>query len=378
MAKYNILFIDTDENVLKGMRRLMMDMSFEWNLHFVTSAEKAMEYIIKRRIDLVVTEVNIYFQGMEFVEYLSRYYNGIIRVVFSGYSEKNMILKSVSLVHQIILRPKESTFLKDVIKKALNFNKILNQPELSELIVKTQKLPTLPSIYYEFVKEIEKEDFSFKNLADIISKDVALVTTITKLIKSSYWGYPSSISNNLASTLSYLGVEIIKALFAYSTILSTQNRVNSFSIDEFNEHSIMVATLSYQIGNIYFKEKDILEKIFIAGVLHDVGKLVLSIQSEEIYNQYKNLHAEIGAYLLSLWGFDEQVIEGILFHHIPSNLEFSPYISIATVIHISNTLVNETDKFDVTHLSRLLICKDKTVWIELLNSLKKQTNKENS
>ncbi len=370
MSKYNILFVDSDENVLKGIRRLMMDMSFEWNLHFVTTAEKAIEYIIKRRIDLVVTEINLYFQGMEFIEYLSRYYGEIIRVVFSGYSEKNIILKSVSLVHQIILKPKESSFLKDIIKKALNFNKVLSNSELSDMIIKTQKLPTLSSNYYEFLDEINKDNFSFNKLALIIKKDVALVTIITKLTNSSFWGYPSSISNELSTTLSFLGVEIIKSLFAYSTIISSKINKEFFSIDEFNEHSIMVATLGYQIAKLYFKDKDTLEKVFIVGVLHDIGKLLLSIQSDEIYNRYEHLHGEIGGYLLSLWGFDEQIIEGVLFHHNPSNLEFSQYISISTVVHIAENVINGSDSFDKSHLSRLLLCKDKDKWFEIFNELK--------
>lgn len=370
MSKYNILFVDSDENVLKGIRRLMMDMSFEWNLHFVTTAEKAIEYIIKRRIDLVVTEINLYFQGMEFIEYLSRYYGEIIRVVFSGYSEKNIILKSVSLVHQIILKPKESSFLKDIIKKALNFNKVLSNSELSDMIIKTQKLPTLSSNYYEFLDEINKDNFSFNKLALIIKKDVALVTIITKLTNSSFWGHPSSISNELSTTLSFLGVEIIKSLFAYSTIISSKINKEFFSIDEFNEHSIMVATLGYQIAKLYFKDKDTLEKVFIVGVLHDIGKLLLSIQSDEIYNRYEHLHGEIGGYLLSLWGFDEQIIEGVLFHHNPSNLEFSQYISISTVVHIAENVINGSDSFDKSHLSRLLLCKDKDKWFEIFNELK--------
>jgi putative nucleotidyltransferase with HDIG domain len=122
---------------------------------------------------------------------------------------------------------------------------------------------------------------------------------------------------------------------------------------------------------------------YIAGILHDIGKLVLF----ESPGYYKNLreimltkdisyteaeiellgtsHAEVGAYLLSLWGMPEEIVEAVAFHHAPSKLNDMEF-TVLSAVHIANALEYVMPHIDTKHLKYLDMSANLVEFIDIL------------
>jgi len=180
-----------------------------------------------------------------------------------------------------------------------------------------------------------------------------MTAKILQLVNSAFFSIPYKVSN-LNQALSILGLNTIKALVLSVGVFSEyQTRVYSaFSIDELYQHSIFVGNLSGAIAASAGLSRSEQDEAQMAGILHDVGKLIqtdipgfyrlLSMNTKlpDIQMEYHYLgtsHAELGAYMLSLWGLPSGVIKAVAFHHNPAK-ETSYRIDPVTSVYIANCL----------------------------------------
>ena len=111
--------------------------------------------------------------------------------------------------------------------------------------------------------------------------------------------------------------------------------------------------------------REVVDHAFVAGLLHDVGKLVLAVNLPELYKQtlvlaqtekiatgaaeraiFNTTHAEVGAYLLGLWGLPDCIVEALAYHHNPRTCLHQSF-TLLTTVHVANALFHEMDVVDV-------------------------------
>ncbi|MDD3051099.1 MAG: HDOD domain-containing protein, partial [Candidatus Cloacimonetes bacterium] len=141
---------------------------------------------------------------------------------------------------------------------------------------------------------------------------------------------------------------------------STESILKSSTKKEIENHCLKVAEIAQEITRFFSTDTEIIDNVFVSSLMHDFGKIVLL----EISNEYVNLlheeknvnrnivekememfgtsHCEIGAYLLSLWGLPDSILEGVAYHHNPSQAD-TPYIPLVAALHIANVLAVEYD-----------------------------------
>jgi putative nucleotidyltransferase with HDIG domain len=211
----------------------------------------------------------------------------------------------------------------------------------------------LPQTYIEIEEELNKENFAIKNISDIVHKDMAIATRILQVVNSPLFGLAKNITD-IQQAISLLGITMLKSLILYTQIFrSFEGNMRVENIQkEIWEHSLKVANTSkLLVAN--FGNRNEIETAFISGLLHDVGKIIIInnekfifdilelMKSENIeYNEaeYKILgtsHAEIGAYLLSLWGLPNIIVNSVKNHHKISKIE-NNIISVETAVFIAN------------------------------------------
>lgn len=190
------------------------------------------------------------------------------------------------------------------------------------------------------VKEMQSPDASLKKVGYIISQDVSMSAKVLQIVNSAYFGLPRRISDPQQATV-YIGIETLKALVLSVHVFSSfsaDTKLYGVSLQDILGHCLLVGRLAKEIARSEKAETKILEEALIAGVLHDIGKLILlqlPDQNRQITNligstggsyvevEYavmKTSHAELGAYLLGLWGLPDSIIEIVAFHHSPSKL----------------------------------------------------------
>lgn len=216
----------------------------------------------------------------------------------------------------------------------------LRELSIRNLLNRVDELPEVPHIALKAIHLLSNPDTAVSNLAEVISSDQALTAKVLRLCNSAYYGLPRQVTT-ISEAVMIVGFSTIKSLVLMITTQSTLNKGllgYKMSAGEFWEHSIATATISRLLAHrIHYHEP---EECFIAGLLHDIGKLVLNQSAlPEVYKatnlyQKKNMpiylaeqkilgfdHAEIGAALAERWNFPPLLVDSIRWHHDFSHYE---------------------------------------------------------
>ncbi|MBI9112490.1 response regulator [Maridesulfovibrio ferrireducens] len=359
-SKNNILFVDEEKKQIEAFKKMLMPMSGQWELHFANSAKEALELIEIQPFDIVVTDFHT--TGLpdgELISEVRKQQPGAIRFILSKDQNTNKSMHSAMYAHQFISKPCSAKELIETIERCLRLKNIFLNERVSKAIASIDELPVMPSLYIKLEKELRKEDVSIKNIGLLISEDLAITSGILKLVNSSFFGLYSKITTpEKAATM--LGISTIKGLVLGMHIFnSSKTEYLDFSIENLGEHCLYTALLARAVIQAEGADTDTAEKTFLAGFLHDIGKLILCVSYQPEYSeilkivQNENIpmsvaekeifgftHAEVGAYLLALWGFDETVVEAVYSHHNLTEPD-SDMLSPAAAVHIADTFEHE-------------------------------------
>jgi HD-like signal output (HDOD) protein len=245
------------------------------------------------------------------------------------------------------------------------------------------------------IGELNKADPSLTRTGNLISEDMALSAKILQLVNSAFFGLPSQVSST-TKAVGLLGIDVIRAL-----VLSThafckfQSKLLTESDMEYLwRHSAAVAGHAKQIAIFEHVDKSLADQCFTAGLLHDLGKLILATAVPEKYQIVLSMvnsnqttlmlaerkvlgcgHAEVAAYLLSLWGLPSDVIEAVAWQHQPSACDQSGFSAVAAT-HIANTCdeknhpywMSDRTLLDVSYLNKIGCLHKEPQWRILAES----------
>ncbi len=336
-----ILFVDNDVNVREKLKKQLFSMRVVWDMVFVESGEEALKLLESTSYDVVVSDMHMQkMNGVELFDIVMKEYPGIVRIMHSGNSDRKMAEDSVRCTHQFLLKPCEPEIIKYTIERTCKLQDLTKNESLNQIITRIKNLPSLPELYNRITQEIQSHDHSLEKVGSLISQDISLSAKILQLVNSAYYSLPQQIVDPKHATI-YLGSEIVKAVVLSNHIFTSftdEAEALGFNITQMWNHSMNVGIVSGEIARAEHAKKDEVEEAIIAGVLHDIGKLVM-LKVPETYKEIlsfveytgsdfvdaeyavmKISHAELGAYLLGLWGIPDSVVEIVAFHHEPSSL----------------------------------------------------------
>jgi putative nucleotidyltransferase with HDIG domain len=356
--KRSILFVDDEDNIIQGLKRSLRVFSQEYDLYFANSGPSALELLAGQAVDVLVTDMRMpVMDGSELLEMVSEKYPHVIRFVLSGHTDQGLALKSSRVAHQFIAKPCETTRLIEIIRHSLEMREMQSNPQMVKVITSIKKLPSLPSLYLQLVDEMNSPDASLKKISGIIAQDITMTAKILQLVNSAFYGLPSKVTN-LQHAATILGTTTLKSLVLFEGVFSEFDveAHNPISLDQLWSHSISVGNLARHISRKAGSDTQTMDDSQVAGVMHDIGKLIQlkipdffeqktqkekgglpSLEAE--YAVLGTSHAELGAYLLGIWGLPDNVVQAVAYHHYPSRLT-SPTFNALTAVHIANAYLN--------------------------------------
>jgi putative nucleotidyltransferase with HDIG domain len=375
----NVLFVDDESNVLSGLRRLLRGQRSEWEMEFASSGAEALGLMEKRPIDVIVSDMRMpQMNGAELLARVAKDYPKTVRLILSGQSENEKILRSIGPAHQFLSKPCDPDVLIGTIHRACGLQTQLQHPTLRQLVGKTSFLPSLPALYQSLVHELESDSSSMDQIGDMISSDIAMSAKVLQLINSSFFGLAQHVSCP-KHTVALLGLNVIRPLVLLAGAFSQCDNpdLDGYSLEKSIQHSLSVATLARKIAASQSTNSQLIDDAFIAGMMHDIGKLILAVNLRERYQEILfrardakvstwqleiemlgTSHAEIGAYLLTLWGFPNSIVEAVAWHHQPSLMPL-PIFSPLSAVHLANALMQPSGnvvqeaKWDRAYLKQL-------------------------
>jgi len=352
-----ILFVDDEPNILSGLSRMLRPMRGRWDMLFAGSGAEALELMAARDVDAVVSDMRMPgMDGPELLRRVMREHPDAVRIALSGYSDMEMVGQSITPTHQYLTKPCSAERLVQTLEQALSARELVPNKALLDKLARIEHLPVLPEAYNRISAELAKGDPSPKEIGDIVAGDVALSANILKLVNSAYFGLPRHIATPQQAVI-VLGVNVIRSVILSLHIFkSFKARPRpSFSLPLLWGHSMRSGAIARCIAKAEAMSREAADHAAIAAMLHDVGKLVLDAQCADeclrIYDVVREqnrrvaeveaeqlglTHAEVGAYLLGLWGLPLPVVQAVARHH-----DAAPGADgsrVADVVHFANLL----------------------------------------
>lgn len=391
-----VLFVDDMPEVLRMLKRTLDPIKDKWDMSFVASAKDALAALEQASFDVLATDMLMPgMDGFALLKEAKAKYPEMVRIAFSGQQGQSFGLRSTDIAHQFLEKPIDALLLQSIMARACSLRSLLADEQVRTVVTDLKNLPSLPALYKELMDEIHSGNASLKKIAKIIAKDMAMVTKILQLVNSAFFGLRTTVSNP-EQAVALLGSETIRSLVlsmqAFSKFDSAA--LPGFSIEALWQHGLTVSGYARGIAKCEGVPQGMADDAFTAGLLHDIGRLVLAsnlpgeyqrvlvLQHEQGMSDWQaeqevfgTTHAEVGAYLLGIWGVNDAIVEAVAYHHRPSacgDESFSPL----TAVHVANAIAegehntSEPHPFNVdgAYLEKLGLAERLTEWKEACTS----------
>ena len=233
----------------------------------------------------------------------------------------------------------------------------MNRLTPEQLAAGVQDLPSLPAVVMELLSSIEQEDIDISVLAKKVSYDQALTAKTLRLANSSTYGLQVKVTT-IQQAITFLGFQTTRNLITAAAITGCfpSGRCVGFHDKAFWRHSIATAACARALARRMRFNQDI---AFTAGLLHDIGRLVLVTGHPDAYAQVVAWHAQhggdwqdaeravlgidhvdAGVALADHWNFSSTMRQAIAYHHAP-DIHGAGFL--ATIVHVANAIVHALD-----------------------------------
>jgi len=270
-------------------------------------------------------------------------------------------MKCIGHAHHHVLKPCTAKALLHTLEQAFAQEAWLPSEPVQGLIAQMRQVPSPIKAYTEIVTEMRSPTCSLEKIGKLVEQDPAVAAKILQLANSAVFGRELNVVRP-AEAIGYIGLETTKAVILLAHTFSSFDHLKlvQFSIEDLWRHSVEVGRMSRKVAELENAEEDLVEQAFVAGLLHDIGKLLFAANHAGLFGkvirlareQHCNLweaeaqilpgmgHAELGATVLGIWGLPKAITQAVALHHCPWRRCENSFSAIAAV-HVANILDHE-------------------------------------
>jgi putative nucleotidyltransferase with HDIG domain len=378
--KKRVLFVDDEQSLLQGLKRLLRKKTADWDMVFATSGAEALSLFNEAPFDIVISDLRMpVMNGAELLIQVQKHHPDTVRFILSGYADWDLILQTIGVAHQFLSKPCTTSDLVESITRAFSLRDLFNRTALLNIVRKSSSIPALPDVFMQLTAALRKPNTSLEQIAHIIETDIAISAKALQLVNSSFFGMSQHV-DSVSTAVSLLGITMLQSIIIVVGVFDFYDEadIKRYKIREIYHHSL---SLSHSAGNLMKNlthDHKLIEQAMLAGMMHDLGKLAIINGNPEIWEEIcaqeakaerpqheieQELlgvtHAEIGAYLLGLWGLSDPVVEAVAYHHHPSK-SLEQQLNVTAVLHIADVCHRKRhldqgycDTYDMAFLERI-------------------------
>jgi HD-like signal output (HDOD) protein len=352
----HVLFVDDEPFILDALRNALRRQRDQWDMVFVTSGQAALESLALHPRDVIVSDMRM--PGMDGVQLLGAVrerYPGTARVILTGEASNDELMRALPVAQQVLSKPCKSVLICETVERLFKVQALLGDESIRACVGSLGRLSSFPKTYRALSQAMLREDVSLEDIAQLVERDPALSAQALSVANSVYFGLARPAAS-VRDAVRHIGFELLRGLALSTDIFSRidPSILRLQTLQGLPECSQQKGWLARQICS----SPALAEEAFAAGLLLDVGYIVLAQCRGQFYIELLDeaaarslpvhelererlgfTHAEVGAYLLGVWGVPPRLVEVVAGHHEPAlgDLAADP---VAVAAHVADVLVD--------------------------------------
>ncbi|MFN8587118.1 MAG: response regulator [Candidatus Eisenbacteria bacterium] len=346
-----ILCVNDETRSLEQWRRMLLERERTWEVRLATSNADALSVLQSWPPDAVIAASRPPLaDGIGLLTHVRDQRPETIRVLVGDANHNEQSLRALKVVHRALPADPDGETLVETLRRTLLMRDYVAQPQLRALLGQIGQLPAVPSVYAELTRRLNDPSVSVFELGELVAEDAALTVQVLRIANSAYFGR-GQVVNRISDAAARLGTRLLRSLVLTAEIYGHMPVSPALAqrIEDLQRHTSLVARIASSLDPRAAWKDD----AFTAGLVHDVGKLLMLSRlpelcariSREAADSYRLEHAvevellgahhgTLGACLLGMWGLPSTVIEAVHSHHdlaleIPHSLNAARAVAIA-------------------------------------------------
>lgn len=341
-----VLFVDDEPRVLEAIQRMLSDAPGGWEVITATSGLEALSLLEASRFDVIVSDIRM--PGMDGATLLGKVHErwpSMTRIVLSGHMDHADAMSAMGSAHQFLAKPCSPKKLTEVVENAFFLRALTPNNKVRELAAAVHRLPAMPKVHERILKMIDSPTASVREAADLVGQDPGLCAKILRVVNSAFFAR-GAIVQDVRTATARVGLDLLRAL-----VLTERAScgLSGKRVEQIQRDAIDAASVTTRIVAPAQQRA-----AFTAALLCDVGTLVLEQGAPDeiaavrahsaenfipVHVAEKQLlgssHADVGGYVLGLWGVPPMIVDAVLGHH---DLGRDPS-ELSAAVHVAHCIV---------------------------------------
>lgn len=359
-----VLLVPTGDEAARAFARLLRPQSRGgaplWELLVSEGRVDGLAALSSSSVDVVIVDVSGE-EGLDaaLLAELQREHPDVVRIALATPTDEAQAVRLGQVAHRVIGKPTDVPRLRAAVEDALVLRTLIRRPSVRRVIGQLGALPPLPAIVTDLRRTVADPDSDAQDVARVVRRDPALVAKLLQLSNSAYFcpaHRGSSQITRIEDAVVLLGFSLVQSLalaMGVFTHYESCKGVIPFSLPLLQRHGFAVAEIA---SRLLAESPAHAEQAFIAGLLHDAGRLVLATAFPESFRriwgvarrrqvsaliieeeEYGATHQEVGAYLFGLWGLPAPVVRAVANHHQPALADGRTF-GVTSAVHVGDWL----------------------------------------
>jgi len=353
-----LLIVDDDDLVLRAIGRLLRPHRHEWEVHLARDGADALAMLERVAPHVVVSDLDMpVLDGPTLLSRLKDEHPHVVRIGITGDHSLSSTQRIFSSAHQLITKPFDGQQFLATLQRAFALSTTLQSEALRRMVARDNQLPTPPGAYNRLSQLLAREDADIDDVAGLVQESPALVARLMQLTSSAFFGRMQP-AGSVAEAVMAIGLGQMRALVLQHGIVQIfKTKVRGYSMEASQRRGLIAATLARQLVT----DPEMADVAYIAAIVHEVGRMVLAARSPKVlehcfkqamaqdlspaeaqHNVLGVTDADVGAFLLGLWGLPQVVVEAVGLQHRPERID-EGVVGVRTAVYLAAKLTEDPD-----------------------------------
>ncbi|MEM9691665.1 MAG: HDOD domain-containing protein [Myxococcota bacterium] len=349
-----VMLVDDDKTLLRAMTRYIRGAAPRWQVRAFSSAREALAELKPGAQDIVVSDMSMpEMPGHEFLRRAQECVPDVVRIALTAEGDIDSGIAMVGPAHQYLSKPVDPAGLVETLTRAAELRTLFREPRILSIVGETNELPILSSQHARLMRALSSGDIH--RVCQLVEWDPSLTGRVMQLTSTAFFGRGVPPKTVQAAVMR-LGLKTLRALVMQQAIIHVcQDAVRVVDIDLLHSHAVLTAHLA---GKSCIAGVDP-EEAVTAGLLHNVGQIVLAARAARAYHEivkesrgegtflpelerrrFGVTGAEVGAYLLGIWGLAEPLVQAVRAQHDPGR---APDPGLAAALYLASRLALDAE-----------------------------------